>query len=335
MLAANIGEEYLKNPTTDAFGRLVEHYVHVVYASARRQLSDAHLAEDVTQAVFILLSQKAKSIPADRPLAAWLLTTTRYVAANARREAANRQKHEREAAMNQAQAQQPEAQDKWNEISPLLDEGLAALGQSTAFQVSDIILPPNLPTRLIRIPGDIVYTNTLPIDKALAGLQTVMRRELELPVTLSLQDVDRKFFVLRGTFKFKRLNFVEPGNSPMPADDPTAPLIEVYGTDTFDPTDGIASGESISAQDFAGGISAAWFAQRVSDWIGNRKIINQADGFPGRIGWRGHVPRPGTGDADRIAHDPVRVLNHLAEQTGLTWAEETRRLSSIVVSIDK
>ena len=45
-----------------AFAQLVERYVDVVWASARRQLRDAHAADDVTQAVFILLAQKAESI---------------------------------------------------------------------------------------------------------------------------------------------------------------------------------------------------------------------------------------------------------------------------------
>src|SRR5688500_20318963 len=82
-----------------AFARLVQRYVDPVYAAARRQLGgDVHLAEDVTQAVFIVLAEKARSIPSDRPLSAWLLKVTGYCAANALRRRDDRQKHERRAA---------------------------------------------------------------------------------------------------------------------------------------------------------------------------------------------------------------------------------------------
>src|SRR4051794_8468108 len=88
---------YREARSEDAFARLVERYVDLVYSSARRQVGD-ELARDVTQAVFIVLAQKAGDVPADRPLSAWLLTTPRYCAANARRAENSRKYHERRAA---------------------------------------------------------------------------------------------------------------------------------------------------------------------------------------------------------------------------------------------
>lgn len=42
----------------DAMDQLIRRHIHFVYGAARRQVSDPHLAEDVTQAVFMLLMQK-------------------------------------------------------------------------------------------------------------------------------------------------------------------------------------------------------------------------------------------------------------------------------------
>src|SRR5688572_22412581 len=86
--------EYVDGRSQDAFRRLVDRYVDVVYAAARRQVRDADLARDVTQAVFLVLSEKAGELDAARPLSGWLLQVTRYASANAVRARARRARHE-------------------------------------------------------------------------------------------------------------------------------------------------------------------------------------------------------------------------------------------------
>jgi RNA polymerase sigma factor (sigma-70 family) len=121
---------YAASGSQEAFAALSRQYVNLVYASARRQVGgDAHLAEDVTQAVFIVLAQKAKSVPTDRPISAWLLKVTRYCAANARRMKLHRETHERKAgemARNLNENPSPDV-DEDEQLAPLLDEGLSKL----------------------------------------------------------------------------------------------------------------------------------------------------------------------------------------------------------------
>lgn len=69
-----------------AFAAIVDRYGATVRAAARRCVRDEHLADDVAQATFAILARRANTIAAERSLAAWLLTTTRYVAMNARRQ---------------------------------------------------------------------------------------------------------------------------------------------------------------------------------------------------------------------------------------------------------
>src|ERR1700761_8399419 len=84
-----------------AFDAIVRQYAPMVYAAARRRIGDATLAEDVTQAVFMILTTKAKSVPKDLPLSGWLLKTVKYCSANAIKIEPRRRKREGiAAAMN-------------------------------------------------------------------------------------------------------------------------------------------------------------------------------------------------------------------------------------------
>ena len=117
---------YASQRSEAAFAELVRQNANLVYSAARRQTGgDAQLAEDVTQAVFVLLARKAATIKS--PLTGWLIKAAWYAAREARRAATRRQFHERRAAQMRSEMTSPAPQPQWEDYAPLLDEALAQL----------------------------------------------------------------------------------------------------------------------------------------------------------------------------------------------------------------
>jgi RNA polymerase sigma factor (sigma-70 family) len=113
----------------DALAELVGRYGGLVYSAALRQVRDRHLAEDVTQAVFIVLVRKAHTIRPDAVLAAWFFTVTRHACQNAMRIERRRRYHEtKKAAMTQDQYLSADVVEEGPH--PLLIEAIAKLHQS-------------------------------------------------------------------------------------------------------------------------------------------------------------------------------------------------------------
>src|SRR5687767_986247 len=90
-------QAYVRNGSEEAFATIVARHVNLVYSAALRRAGDAHLAEEITQATFIVLSRKAAKLNERVVLGAWLYRTALFVAADALKVKARRQKYEREA----------------------------------------------------------------------------------------------------------------------------------------------------------------------------------------------------------------------------------------------
>lgn len=120
-------ERYCRAGDHEAFAQLVRRHSDWIYASARRQIGDVHLAEDITQAVFLLLARKASTITSGPNLGPWLFGTLRYCVREARRCRSRQQRRELLAAQMKQTIQSPATEDTWDQISSVLDDSVAQL----------------------------------------------------------------------------------------------------------------------------------------------------------------------------------------------------------------
>jgi RNA polymerase sigma factor (sigma-70 family) len=120
--------EYARQNSEAAFAELVCRHINLVYSAALRHVGIAAQAEEITQAVFVILARKAASLREDQILDAWLFETTRLTALSFLRGERRRQFREQEAYM-QSILQESTPDPVWQQLAPLLDDAMMRLGR--------------------------------------------------------------------------------------------------------------------------------------------------------------------------------------------------------------
>ena len=126
---ARLLEQFARNGSEEAFAALVQRHIALVHSVALRHTANAQHAQDITQAVFVILARKAGSLGRRTVLPGWLYHTARLTAANLQRAETSRVRREQEAFM-QSQLEESVNDALWRELSPRLDEAMAGLGAS-------------------------------------------------------------------------------------------------------------------------------------------------------------------------------------------------------------
>jgi RNA polymerase sigma factor (sigma-70 family) len=121
---------YTDEKSEEAFAALVRRHLDLVYSVALRQVNgDAHLAQDVAQAVFTALARKAATLAGRPVLGGWLYRTAQFTAIDRVRTESRRRTREREAQTMDYLNTTPVGAIDWDQLRPTLDRAIGELDE--------------------------------------------------------------------------------------------------------------------------------------------------------------------------------------------------------------
>jgi len=119
-------EEYRRSGSDVAFAQIVDRYLNPVFTTCLREVNDRQAAEDLTQAVFLLLARKAPTLNPNVILSGWLFNACRLLSRNMMRAEQRRRNREQKTAQMDARTES----EQWESLDGIFNEALAALSSS-------------------------------------------------------------------------------------------------------------------------------------------------------------------------------------------------------------
>ncbi len=113
-----------------AFTELVRRHLNLVYAIARRCTASESDAQDVAQAVFVILARKAAGLRPRTVLTGWLYETTRHTSASWQRTNRRRQRREQEAYRQSTLIEPGNTAADWHRLCPHLETAMDQLAEA-------------------------------------------------------------------------------------------------------------------------------------------------------------------------------------------------------------
>ncbi len=159
------------------------------------------------------------------------------------------------------------------------------------------------------ITGDWIYRVGVPNERMVAALESILQRALRKRITVKFREVERDVVVARGKYRYS------------PLAGRTKNQVEIYGEEIV-PGGGGAGGGSGTFPEFL-----KW----VGEWI-ERPVVSEVEAPPkDGIEWFYNARSPFTEQMRREDHDEAQVLQHLREQTGLTYTREKKSIRILFV----
>jgi RNA polymerase sigma factor (sigma-70 family) len=157
----------------------------------------------------------------------------------------------------------------------------------------------------LKVTGDFVVRADAQPEKVAAALQTILRKECGLNLSLTVQEHERDVYVLSGKYEAK----------PLP--NRKKHQIEVYAVKLMDQTTG--GGGSGNLQEMA---------DHLESFIEGRVAIGAVAGAPKEVEW--HYNYTPSTEQERV-QDAVAVMKNITAQTGLIAKLEKRKIKVLVV----